>query len=141
MRQLPSIVTVGYTTATQAPNGVIHVVTSKHDPALHIELNEAWIFQGGPEDVDARGQFRLNGKQTFYYANGQKLWDVTYDHGRKTGVETLWNEKGTKRWERHYSSGGEWIWTIFNASGQVTAQSRWRGKDLLDANTESTLRN
>ena len=48
-RQLPNLVTVGYTTATQAPNGVIHVVTSKNDPPVHIELNEAWVIQGGPE--------------------------------------------------------------------------------------------
>jgi hypothetical protein len=133
-RRLPHIVTVGYTTATQAPNGVIHIVTSKNEPPVHIELNEAWVLQGGPEDAEARGQYRLQGTQTFYYENHRKLWEVTYDRGRKTGVETLWNEDGGKRWERRYSPGGEWTWTIFGASGKVTAASRWRGKDLLDAN-------
>jgi hypothetical protein len=39
-RQLPNIVTAGYVTATQAPYGVIHMVTSKNEPAYHIDLNE-----------------------------------------------------------------------------------------------------
>jgi hypothetical protein len=39
----PDILTVGYTTATQGPDGVIHVVTSKNSPNYEIELNEAWI--------------------------------------------------------------------------------------------------
>jgi formylglycine-generating enzyme required for sulfatase activity len=138
-RQLPNIVTVGYVTATQAPNGVIHIVTSKNLPPVHIELNEAWIQQGGAEDPAARGQYRVDGKRTFNYENHRKLWDVTYDHGRKIGVETLWSEDGTKRWERHYSADGEWTWTIFGASGKVTAESRWKGKTLLDANTEGPL--
>ena len=137
--QLPNIVTVGYTTATQAPNGVIHIVTSKNVPPVHIELNEAWVLAGGPEDPNARGQCRLEGKQTFYYENHRKLWEVAYERGRKTGTETLWNPDGSKRWERRYAAGGEWTWTIFDASGNVTAESRWKGKDLLDANTEGPL--
>ena len=48
-RPIPGIKTVGYVTATQAPNGVIHIVTSKSEPERHIELNEQWVFEGGPE--------------------------------------------------------------------------------------------
>lgn len=130
-RQFPNIVTVGYTTATQAPNGVIHIVTSKNDPAVHIELNETWVLQGGPEDPEGRGQFHLQGKQTFTYPNGRKQWEVTYDHGRKTGVETWWAQDGRKDWERNYAADGTWTWKLFDAAGKVTAESRWKGKDLL----------
>jgi hypothetical protein len=69
-RQLPGIVTAGYTTAAQAPNGVIHIVTSKNVPPEHIELNEAGVLEGGPELPEPAGQFRLEGKQTFKYPNG-----------------------------------------------------------------------
>ncbi|HEX3876795.1 MAG TPA: exo-alpha-sialidase, partial [Bryobacteraceae bacterium] len=138
-RQLPNLVTVGYTTATQAPNGVIHIVTSKNEPAVHIELNEAWVLRGGVEDADAHGQFRLQGAQKFSYADGKKLWEVSYRDGRKTGVETLWNADGGKRWEKRYAADGEWAWTIFNSSGKITAQSKWNGKDLVDANPEGPL--
>jgi formylglycine-generating enzyme required for sulfatase activity len=130
-RQLPNIVTVGYTTATQAPNGAIHIVTSKNDPAVHIELNEAWVLQGGPEDVEGRGQFHLQGKQSFTYASGRKQWEVTYEHGRKVGVETFWAEDGHKQWERNYGADGAWTWTLFDAAGKVTTESHWKGKDLL----------
>jgi formylglycine-generating enzyme required for sulfatase activity len=110
-RQLPNLVTVGYTTATQAPNGVIHLVTSKSEPAVHIELNETWVQEGGSE---ARASVRSHEPQTMYYPNGRK------------------------QWERHYT-GDTWTWTLFDAVGRVTAESRWRGKQLLDANTEGPL--
>lgn len=45
MKRLPpEILTVGYTTATQGLDGVIHVVTSKNTPNYEIELNEAWVL-------------------------------------------------------------------------------------------------
>ena len=138
-RQLPGIVTVGYTTATQAPNGVIHIVTSKNQPPLHIELNEKWVLDGGPELPEPRGQYRLQGEQTFRWPNGRKQWQATYDHGRKTGVETYWSSDGRKQWERHYQAGGAWTWTIFDPAGHVAAESRWKGKDLLDASTSGAL--
>ena len=138
-RQLPNLVTVGYTTATQAPNGVIHIVTSKNDPPVHIELNEAWALHGGAEDPDARGQYRLEGTQTFTYPDHRKQWEVTYQHGRKTGTETYWAANGAKQWERTYQPDGAWTWRIFDLVGRVTAESQWHGKDLLDANPSGPL--
>jgi formylglycine-generating enzyme required for sulfatase activity len=36
--------TVGYAGASQTANGIIHLVTSRNQPDLHVELNEAWIL-------------------------------------------------------------------------------------------------
>lgn len=164
-RQLPGITTVGYTTATQAPNGVIHIVTSKNSPDLHIELNETWVFKGPlPEVVSdlygvtsyreshsngktratwsasvRRHGYRLEGQQIFYYENGQKQWDVTFQSGAKTGVETRWDPSGHKLWEKSYSPNSMWTWKVFDAAGRVTAESRWDGKKLLDANPSGSL--
>ncbi|MGO9259165.1 MAG: SUMF1/EgtB/PvdO family nonheme iron enzyme [Bryobacteraceae bacterium] len=138
-RQLPNIVTVGYTTATEAPNGVIHIVTSKNEPPVHIELNETWVLRGAAENVEARGQFRLEGTQTFYFPDRRKQWEVTYEHGRKTGVETFWDADGRKQWERSYQRDGAWTWKIFDRAGRVIAESLWKGKDLVDANPEGAL--
>ena len=53
IKQLPGAVhnyeentyeTVGYTVARQAPNGLIHFVSTKTTPIFHFELNEAWIL-------------------------------------------------------------------------------------------------
>ena len=135
-RPIPGIKTVGYVTATQAPNGVIHIVTSKSEPERHIELNEQWVFEGGPETAAYGG---MEGRQTFTYPNGQKQWDVTYNAGRKTGVETWWSDRGRKQWERAWADDGTWTWRLFDAAGRVTAESRWKGKDLLDANVSGSL--
>lgn len=40
-RKMPS---VGYCVARQAPNGVIHLITSLNGPARHFEMNEAWVL-------------------------------------------------------------------------------------------------
>jgi hypothetical protein len=159
-RTLPDeISTVGYTTATQGPNGVIHVVTSKNLPDFHIELNEAWVLEGGSEnsgsadlkdmrkyredDADGKtravwrggiagdNRFLLDGEQTFYYPNGRKQWQANFRAGRRTGVETWWNEDGGTRWQRRYESEDFWTWKIFDARGQLKAESRWQGKRLV----------
>jgi formylglycine-generating enzyme required for sulfatase activity len=166
-RRLPGLTTVGYTTATEAPNGVIHIVTSKCVPPVHIELNETWVMEGGPPaawpadprgareyrehysdgspratwnaGVASDGRYVLDGRQVFYYPNGQKQWESTYRSGRKTGVETWWNAAGAKQWERTFRADGTWVWRIYDAAGQVSAESRWQGKKLLDANPEGSL--
>jgi formylglycine-generating enzyme required for sulfatase activity len=43
--------TLGYAVARQAPNGVIHLITSMNEPCLHFALNEAWILN---EDHSAK---------------------------------------------------------------------------------------
>jgi len=166
-RRLPDVITVGYTTAAQGPDGVIHVVTSKNKPDLEIELNEAWVLRGGPpaaDPADARGvrEYReqypdgktkaawsagaasdgrpvLDGKQVFYYPNGRKQWEAAFRCGRRIGVETWRSQSGAKLWERTYGADGTWTWRIYDAAGRPAAESRWRGKLLLDANPEGSL--
>ena len=125
-RELPIHSTCGYVTATQTPNGVIHIVTSKTKPvALHIELNEAWCLHGGdptPESthlhdvrtqtqaypngqpksqwsggLDENGNYRLD-VQVFDYESGAKQWESTYAAGKRIGTETFWNPDGKKKW-------------------------------------------
>jgi len=132
-RDLPGIYTAGYTTATQAPNGVIHIVTSKNTPADYdIELNEQWILDGGPE-APVRAGYLLEGTKTFRYENGRQQWEVSYTAGRKTGAETYWNRDGRKRWEKSYSADGTWVWRVFGLDRRLTATSTWKGKNLIDA--------
>ncbi len=153
-RQLPaSISTVGYTTATQGPNGLIHIVTSKNQPDLHVELNETWVLEGGPEapppspanepreyreslatwsgGISSDGRWRLEGRQLFNFPNGKKQWEATFVAGRRTGVETWWNEAGQKLSERTFASDGAWNWRLFDGNGKVTAESKWKGKNLV----------
>ncbi len=161
-RDLPAdIKTVGYVTAAQGPNGTIHVVTSKNKPNYEIELNEAWVRQGGgntpaAESVRAVKAYRetypdgkvratwkagtgedgcylLDGTQTFYYENGTKQWQVTFVAGEKRGIETFWAADGKRLWQRDHAADGSWEWTLFDETGHARARSKWRGKVLVDA--------
>ncbi len=106
MRNLPGVNTVGYTTATQAPNGVVHVVTSHTKPTdLHIELNEAWVL-GGEGTANNHGVYRLQGPRVFKYPNGRKQWEAQFRDGRRVGTETWWSESGRKEWEKIWAADG-----------------------------------
>jgi formylglycine-generating enzyme required for sulfatase activity len=166
-RELPIASTCGYVTATQTPNGVIHIVTSKTKPvALHVELNEAWALQGGERGADsetvsdvrteqenypggkpkakwiggiaADGNYRLDGPQVFYYENGTRQWESTYAAGRKIGTETYWTADGKKKWERTFGREGASTWVVYDDAGNVLARSKWKGKTLIDPPAPAT---
>ncbi len=51
IKRLPSnILTVGYTTATQGPDSIIHIATTKNTVNYEIELNEAWLLDKSATD-------------------------------------------------------------------------------------------
>lgn len=159
-RTLPIASTVGYVTATQAPNGVIHIVTSKTRPAaVHIELNEAWVLHGGDEtprptrveqvvrsehehspgriewiSTGGRaddGNFVLDGEQAYCFDDGQPQWRATFSLGRRVGTESLWNRDGSLRWEKIHNADGTREWRVYR-HGRVQAVSRWLDRRLLD---------
>lgn len=146
--------TVGYTTARQAPNGVIHVLTTVTQPCLHYEFNEAWIWSDAgdiaPETSGGRilkfsekypdgkiraewsaricpgGRYLLNGLETTYYENGKKEHEVTYADGLKTGEETFWRPDGTKYWSWvHRPDTHVSVWTQFAENGKKRVESTW----------------
>ncbi len=43
-KNLGGATTLGYSAARQAPNGMIHLITTMNNPCLHFEFNEAWIL-------------------------------------------------------------------------------------------------
>ncbi len=160
-KRLPAdILTVGYTTATQGPDGIIHIVTSKNTVNYEIELNEAWVLSddeaatadpksignlaehrenwpdGKPKAVWSTGrandgEILLEGAQTFYFENGRPQWIAHFHLGRKTGDEVFYRSDGSKLWEKDYAGDGTWTWRNFDAAGRTASESHWRGKTLL----------
>jgi hypothetical protein len=152
--------TLGYSVARQAPNGVIHLVTTMNHPALHFEMNEAWILEthetnalgsstasaSGPAGmlvseekyaggaIKAKwsgrkhpdGRYLLHGQQTFFYENGPKQWEASFDDGRKVGTESLWDRESRKVWIWEHQHNGTSRWTQFWANGQKKHESTWR---------------
>ena len=148
--------TLGYAVARQAPNGIIHLITSMNDPSLHFELNEAWILGTGDTAADAEnppaavllqgeekyrdgrlrgqwsgrigpdGRYLLHGASTWFYAGGRKQWEATYRDGVKVGVETYWSPDGRKRWTWERGPDGTAVWTQWWPNGQKKSESGWR---------------
>ena len=146
--------TLGYVTARQAPNGVIHLLTTMTQPCLHYELNEAWILSGlgdtAPETSGGRiqsfredypsgklralwnaricpnGRYLLYGTETDYYENGHKEHEVAYVNGRKSGEETYWSPDDKKLWSWRYNVKNDTgVWTQYWPNGHEKIQSTW----------------
>jgi antitoxin component YwqK of YwqJK toxin-antitoxin module len=147
--------TLGYVTARQGPNGMIHILTTETQPCLHYEMNEAWIFSDEgdirPENsggvvrrfsenypdgklrskwsarICPNGRYLLDGRELDFYDSGVKEHEVVYKNGRKTGEEALWTPDGKKRWEwRHDLNANDSIWTQFWPNGRKKFQSTWK---------------
>ena len=146
--------TLGYATVRQAPNGVIHILSTMTQPCLHYELNEAWIYSERGDIVaeskggkvkqftekfpngktriawSARlcpnGRYLLDGRETSFYANGKKEHEATYASGRKTGEETFWAEDGSKIWSwNHNLKKHRGVWTHYWPNGKKRIESNW----------------
>jgi formylglycine-generating enzyme required for sulfatase activity len=169
-RRLPAaILTVGYVTATQGPDGVIHIATSKNTVNYEIELNEAWILapdaaqSPDPDSIGPvmkhvekwpngklkaewgtahanDGRTLLEGPQAFYFEDGARQWTAEFHLGRKIGDEVFYRADGSKEWQKIYGADGQWTWQLFDAAGKQTAESHWRGKTLVDYNFDEAKR-
>lgn len=156
--------TLGYSAAAQAPNGMIHLITTMNHPCLHFELNEAWILspetgdlgntvlmQSAATKVAARaveretypngncrlewsggvaddGRYLKDGEETWFYPDGKKQYQATYQLGRKTAEETHWRTDGTVEWQWQHRQDGVSVWTQFRPDGRRMAESHWRGR-------------
>jgi hypothetical protein len=146
--------TLGYVTTRQAPNGVIHILTTETQPCLDYELNEAWLFSAAgditPENsggslkefseaypngavrsqwrarICPHGRYLLDGLEQDFYDNGGKQHEVTYASGRKTGAETFWSPTGITLWTwSHDLKNNRAVWTQFWPNGRLKSQSGW----------------
>jgi hypothetical protein len=146
--------TLGYVTARQAPNGVIHILTTETQPCLHYELNEAWVFSDAGDiappaaggnvkkfsesfpsgklrsEWSARicpgGRYLLDGAETDFYDNGAKEYEVNYASGRKSGTEIFWLPDGKKLWSwSHDLRHNRSVWTQYWPNGKKKLESTW----------------
>ncbi|HEY2883559.1 MAG TPA: SUMF1/EgtB/PvdO family nonheme iron enzyme, partial [Pirellulales bacterium] len=116
-RDLP-VGTVGYVTATQAPNGLIHIVTSKTMPApLQITLNEAWVLADSTTSSDTSSAEVSETKklhevrefsENFAGGKPKARWSGgTADDGQfyLDGKQMFFYDSGAKQWESNYAAG------------------------------------
>lgn len=149
--------TVGYVTARQAPNGVVHILTTETQPCLHYELNEAWIFSDegdvAPETTGGvirkfsdnypdgnirsrwsaricpHGRYLLDGEETDYYDDGRIEHQVIYASGRKSGTETFWSPEGGGNWTwANDLKDNTAVWEQYWPNGHIKSRSSWNTK-------------
>ncbi|MBM3880537.1 MAG: hypothetical protein FJ387_12610 [Verrucomicrobia bacterium] len=152
--------TLGYSAARQAPNGVIHLITTMNRPCLHFEMNEAWILNknatrddpmastssgpllsvkqheekypnGQPRLIwsagkGSDGRYLLDGREVWFYDNGQKQREANYEKGFKAGKETYWSREGKVEWTWEHRPDGSAVWSQFWSNGQKKSVSTWR---------------
>jgi hypothetical protein len=122
--------TVGYSAARQAPNGVIHLITTMNRPNLHFEMNEAWILDAvatrkDPMAPTSTGALTLVGKQEEKFSNGQTRlsWSAGIgSDGRYLleGDEVWYYQNGRKQREATYRQGHKvGRETYWSPAGQV----------------------
>jgi antitoxin component YwqK of YwqJK toxin-antitoxin module len=146
--------TLGYATVRQAPNGVIHLLTTLTYPNIQYEFNESWLNSTNgdmiPESTGGtiqpysenypngalhatwsaricpHGRYLLDGLETSYYQNGQMEHQATWSSGRRTGTETYWSPNGIllTSWN-HNLSGNTSTWIHWYANGRMRVESVW----------------
>jgi hypothetical protein len=85
--------------------------------------------------ICANGRYLLDGTDTTFYENGRKEHEATYVNGRKTGIETFWAADGTRVWSwTHELEHNTSTWVHYWNNGQKRIESHWdtqpRARDL-----------
>lgn len=120
--------TVGYPGVTQAKNGVIHIVTSRNKPFMHIELNEAWILA---DDEQATKAAEYEGATV--KAGSLKEYKEFYGDGRikaswHGGIDSEGNYVLDGK-QVFYYPGGEVQWETNFSNGKKTGLERYYQRD------------
>ena len=149
--------TLGYSSAVQGADGLIHITSSMTTPCLHFEINEAWILDpeieatpipqvledsgisimGSWEEGNARfvintvlteeRRYLLDYKKAFFYPNGHESYRAQYSGGKKVGEEIAFNPAGSVEWKRIHRDDGIQVLTRFNAWGGLVSETHWKG--------------
>lgn len=120
----PEILTVGYVTATQGPDGIIHIATTKNTTNYEIELNEAWVLDpgAGSDAVKEPGPLTHVKSYTEKYANGHVL--ATWSAGRAADGRVLLEGP-----EHFFYPDGKPMWTVPFHQGTRLGEERYQRED------------
>jgi len=112
MKRLPEVLTVGYVTATQGKNGIIHIVTSKTHPNYEIELNEAWISDPAADATTTTAATSIGhvSRHEERYPDGspKAVWSEGRAKQRRVaagGKRTFYYPNGRVQWSANYHLG------------------------------------
>ena len=64
------------------------------------------------------GRYLLHGTETWFYPDGRKEWEATYQDGNKIGSEMFWSPGGEKLWTWEHREDGTSLWTGWWPNGE-----------------------
>jgi len=121
--------TIGYSAVRQAPNGMIHLITTMNRPCLHFEFNEAWILAEKPDtrsdaELMASTAKSISGvkQHTETYASGKPR--ITFSAG--TGDDGRYLLDGAETW---YYPGGRKQYAVTYRLGRKVGTETLRAPD------------
>lgn len=124
-KRLPKeVLTVGYVTATQGADGVIHIATTKNKPDYEIELNEAWVLTKDADENSVTGAETVTGVKTFTerYPDGKTR--ATWSAGRAADGRVLLQGP-----EKFFYPDGKLMWSLNFEAGQKRGEERYLRAD------------
>jgi len=111
--------TIGYSALRQAPNGMIHLITTMNRPCLHFTFNEAWVLAQDTK-YDAMSDAELMRAAATAVAD-VRLYEERYPSGKirirysggvaddgrflLEGAQTWYYKNGHKQYEAEYKLG------------------------------------
>ena len=123
--------TIGYSAARQAPNGLIHLITTMNRPCLHFAFNEAWILD---KEMDDRSDAELMEPSATTISNVRD-YEQEYPGGKATwsagmGDNGCYLLHGAETW--HYENGQKQREVTYRLGRKVGQESYWNqdGKKL-----------
>ncbi len=79
-------------------------------------------FAGGIADD---GRFILDGREEWYYQNGDLKYETEFKVGKKISVEKYYSPSGIILWERKYNVD-EFTWIQYWDNGKLKSKSHWK---------------
>lgn len=72
------------------------------------------------------GRYLLQGLELWFYENGQRQREASYEKGFKVGKETYWSREGKIAWTWDHRPDGSAVWTQYWSNGRQKSVSTWR---------------
>ncbi|MCC6694781.1 MAG: SUMF1/EgtB/PvdO family nonheme iron enzyme [Candidatus Hydrogenedentes bacterium] len=72
------------------------------------------------------GRYLLHGKETWFYPDGRRQYESSYELGQRSDSETLYRNDGSKVWRWEHGKDGVSLWTHWWPNGERQAQSEWK---------------
>jgi formylglycine-generating enzyme required for sulfatase activity len=117
------ILTVGYVTATQGPDGIIHIVTSKNTVNYEIELNEAWVLSKADSVGSASSDpLRITGIQKHSENWSSGKLKAVWSTGRASDGRILL--EGPENF--YYESGGKQSTAVYRLGRKIGEEEYYR---------------